>query len=1030
MKEKGFAATPAQYESRLKSWGVRKYNKKTEPRRAKIKAQRTRRHETAEPRQEAESGLQSIASSQNMQFPEEDNMDDPDFDAMELVNFNLEPPGPNNCFDSMDLAEFNLTPLGCNDLTPYMPPFTINDSILRQGSPFDFSKVFLFSNLDSLLRPFPALQLGGMIVRSVYDKLRTASTSNMLIRLHDSNFLYEFSNSAAAPIPHRFYSQGDLTGEDSSQLSNIPAATVNAARFDRRLIASIINGFEGLRNIPHDAVLKFLQRHYAIQEEVFECFDNQSSPVVKSFAENFFPTCVQFDKIEVVKFFINKKLVDANEAVCHLRGQKYTPLQYAAIYQSLSVVKHLVGLVDVNKSWSRARGSNAIDLLIKHMDHRRWHLDKNLQLVGAFLRRKATISVELARMVLVSFANERLGGRLLENMTGQTLQTLLSQKSLFRNVIKGGDSYLRQFHQQVDDAFGEAVHNGYHELIALMFPYTSFSHEAQQNANKAKNQVAIPLIEEDNPDPELAEGDSENSHTIISALKSKDQSLLRGLETRGVFDRLRGHQIGQVLTAALWAGNEEYATKILGLDPDFSFYGDSTDRLTRDGEFDISSAFKAALTRDFYDIAWKLLSVGLVVESRVHIHSLLSGAINAKKLDFVKAIIESRFNSPGLNHETWSIIKLAIELGQDSIVNDLWEDSHTAFRSTSGLLKLALVKGHKDLFFDIIKSSPVSHDFRKLGLQVAVQCEDESLFDELISLGVRADDDDILTEAIKEHPSMVKPLLDRYWKAYPQGRAGYGYGIIASALELHLTKDSWVSLDEMVTWNLLNPNHFLQTSDKEESLLVKAVATCDYAIVKKFITVGSEVNNITPVGYNLNNSRSMTRALLVAIATGIEQIVQLLLDHGANANEPAGFSIRRTPLQKAAEKNDTPIVNLLLSHGADVNAVPSTINGATALQFAAIHGNCDVASSLIMHGARPDIPPPRGIYGRWPLEGAAEHGRFDMIEFLWNAFGSLLKEQCQSAMLRAERNGHIGCKERIQELMAASNLSSLTALDS
>ena len=122
-----------------------------------------------------------------------------------------------------------------------------------------------------------------------------------------------------------------------------------------------------------------------------------------------------------------------------------------------------------------------------------------------------------------------------------------------------------------------------------------------------------------------------------------------------------------------------------------------------------------------------------------------------------------------------------------------------------------------------------------------------------------------------------------------------------------------------------------------------------------------------------------------------------------------------------------PLMNLLLSRGADVNAAPARFFGATALQFAAIHGNIEMAKILIEHGARQNIPPPDGLRGRYPLEGAAENGRFDMIELLWNAPGGCFSdEQCQKAMRRAESKGHFGCKEKIEELMARS--STLTNL--
>ncbi|KAI3317132.1 ankyrin repeat-containing domain protein [Xylariaceae sp. AK1471] len=813
-------------------------------------------------------------------------------------------------------------------------------------------------------------------------------------------------------------------------------------------IASIINGFEGLGNIPHAGVLKFLHRHPAAQGELFKCFNTQSSPVTKSFAENVFLACVESDNIDVVRFLINKKLVDVNEAVCHFEGERYTPLQHAAIHQSFKVVQHLINPVDVNKSISRACRSNPLDLLIRYVASRRSTLDENfLKSVDDFLKEKATISMDLVQMVLTSFVDERLADRLLKNLTAQALHTLLSQEDLLRYIVKnlaerdaitifdlvndnyrnlGGEQYLCQFHQQVDSAFHEAAEREYNELVGIMLPYASSPHRALQTAMEAENNVATQLILKKYPDLEV-DLCSEDSDTIISALESNDYNLLRGLETRGVFDRLRGHELGQVLTKALKEGNGEYATKILGLDPDFKFYGDSTYGLADGQIFDVSSALSAALAHDFHDIAWKLLSVGLTAPRPIFQDlfpaPLLYVALDAKKLDFVRAIMEY-----GVDDGIYPLLESAIELDQDSIFDDLWKARPSSFIPTESLLKLALEKRGEGLFFDIIKSSPEDAFTRMRGLVVAVECEAESLFDELISFGARADDDKVLEKAIEKYPSMVKPLLDRYWKAYPQGRAGYGRSIISSVLNSYPTPYYCLSLDELVTWNLLNPNHLHQKYPEEENLLLKAIAKRNYAIVKKFIDAGSDVNSIIVGRYYSNECPFKTTALLSAIETEIIEIVELLLNHGAKVNEPARLGIQRTPLQKAAEINNIAILQLLLDHGADINAIPAIFHGATALQIAAINGNCEIATILIEHWAQQDIPPPRGIYGRWPLEGAAENGRFDMIELLWNAFGSFPEEQCQSAMRYAERNGHIGCKERIQELMAGSTAANNRSL--
>jgi len=57
------------------------------------------------------------------------------------------------------------------------------------------------------------------------------------------------------------------------------------------------------------------------------------------------------------------------------------------------------------------------------------------------------------------------------------------------------------------------------------------------------------------------------------------------------------------------------------------------------------------------------------------------------------------------------------------------------------------------------------------------------------------------------------------------------------------------------------------------------------------------------------------------------------------------------------------------------------------------------------------------------LEGAAENGRLDTITLLWNAVSSKRfvddVKQCNRAMKLAKENGHIACRELIQQLLEA-----------
>ncbi len=102
------------------------------------------------------------------------------------------------------------------------------------------------------------------------------------------------------------------------------------------------------------------------------------------------------------------------------------------------------------------------------------------------------------------------------------------------------------------------------------------------------------------------------------------------------------------------------------------------------------------------------------------------------------------------------------------------------------------------------------------------------------------------------------------------------------------------------------------------------------------------------------------------------------------------------------------LVNFLLDHGADVNAEAGLRCGVTALQAAAIKGDLELVELLISRGA--DVNAMASFEeGRYAIEGAAEHGRLDTVQMLLNAGA---KGNCQlgtgfnSAIELAEGNGH------------------------
>ncbi|KAK5661136.1 hypothetical protein OQA88_11026 [Cercophora sp. LCS_1] len=134
-----------------------------------------------------------------------------------------------------------------------------------------------------------------------------------------------------------------------------------------------------------------------------------------------------------------------------------------------------------------------------------------------------------------------------------------------------------------------------------------------------------------------------------------------------------------------------------------------------------------------------------------------------------------------------------------------------------------------------------------------------------------------------------------------------------------------------------------------------------------------------------------------------------LIANGADINKRLKVDkVSRTALEIASETGNIEMLEMLLEHGAEVNTPAEYVRGATALQLAAIKGHIKIAEMLVDVGADVNAPGAE-INGRTALEGAAEHGRIDMLHWLlqWGARTTGDgRKQVERAIQLARAEGH------------------------
>ncbi|KAI0849064.1 hypothetical protein F5Y00DRAFT_236514 [Daldinia vernicosa] len=120
-------------------------------------------------------------------------------------------------------------------------------------------------------------------------------------------------------------------------------------------------------------------------------------------------------------------------------------------------------------------------------------------------------------------------------------------------------------------------------------------------------------------------------------------------------------------------------------------------------------------------------------------------------------------------------------------------------------------------------------------------------------------------------------------------------------------------------------------------------------------------------------------ALTAAAYDGTMEIIQMLLDSGANVNAPEGWA-----LQTAATEGHHDVVVELLKRGAEVNAFTNSsyFEPGTAIQGACEAGKTGIVSLLLEHNADPNLGGGRDAP---PIIAAALRAEEDILELLVKA---------------------------------------------
>ena len=140
--------------------------------------------------------------------------------------------------------------------------------------------------------------------------------------------------------------------------------------------------------------------------------------------------------------------------------------------------------------------------------------------------------------------------------------------------------------------------------------------------------------------------------------------------------------------------------------------------------------------------------------------------------------------------------------------------------------------------------------------------------------------------------------------------------------------------------------------------------------------------------------------LCVAAAYGNLEILNCLVENGADINAATNYVPGVTPLMFAVQESHIDAVNYLLDQGADVNLQQES--GYTALHFAAANGYFNALKCLIKHGADVNA---RDKNNRTPLMLACESVNKEAIDSIYEKYRDQAAKCYFKALKRLMKNG-------------------------
>lgn len=971
-----------------------------------------------------------------------------------------------------------------NHLGSNQTPSAINDPVLHSSSAMQsrgplVGRTFSSGSWQELLRtlPFPKfeafLSAEGIALTSKPGGDSASFFSRSLILVAVLNKLYDLDGTMTQNIPWvqtSFRILASLVPGTAGAI--ISKQQMTESSIMRMLLYSMMNGFAGLNDIPIERFLPCLRRLKFFDTSFLEILRKAPSYTWRTFVDNLFRVSIEAGDEKIVQLLLESGLVDFDNTVCFYGGRRYTPTERAASLHAFKIVRILIEYgADIKKTYEDSdfaphgiTGPHGVLPCLLYGIFPNSSQDPSPELFATLqfmIKKGSKMSFQDIMTIQYSLTTHEVGCLMSRAVSiadhraffqpheshSEDMSPVIRTASMFNpetsvfimgKMIESckshGGSCLVEFPEIMEAAAVAGAIRGRLPVVKLLIDYAKSTDLILSAAIRSGNSDLIQFLLRRNPSlnaparylelnqliGHIRRGETKILTTpLAEAVRAGNEEMIRLFEAAGcgaptsLTDRGR---LEAAILGAVEVGNISYLRRLLPI-------ASSTKVKFRIP----GSALALALECGHEEVAYLLIGEGALGGEALRIAS------HERNSKMVAAILDTDIS--GHHLDGWFFGSEWCEPSMLQYSLFMINMGRTDSRTLASVCMDCMETNNLDPFRRLMESASISDEYLDRLLAMAIENDHRTMAQYMLERGANPSSPVALEAAIPDRLEMLLFLFGTDLQERPVMRS-FKNCIGAQLLQVLMRgdKENAKVLDQLLEYGAVDLNIPEKVDSRQSSwvsvsgdlatplgIAISSISeSCSpyVSAIRKFVQAGADPN--ASARFEKDTDRCFT-ALMVALETGREDIVTLLIQEGADVNLKPRLSLKRTPLQYAAELGDLDMIQLLLRKGADVNGPPAFQGGGTALQFAAISGNCNIAAKLLERGASLDIPPSK-LDGRWPVEGAAEHGRLDMIQLLWNARelspggAGFEKRQCLRAMYFAQENAHVGCRDLVAEL--------------